>query len=98
MGNPSMLAFANTWAPVHAYYAIYGTLQSWFTANGMTGVSGDHTATLRAIAKQIEQRDLFPKPWNLLAIGCPMRKERLHLNAHGEDCTSTSSCCRSRRH
>lgn len=87
LGNPSMLAFANTWAPVHAYYAVYGTLQAWFVANGMTGVADDHTATLRTISKQIEQRDLFPEPWNLLAIGCPMRKERFHLNDHGKDCT-----------
>ena len=88
MGNTSMLAFANTWAPVHAYYAVYGTLQARFTANGMSGVSDDHTATLRTIAKQIEQRDLFPAPWNLLAVGCPMRRERIHLNDQGEDCTS----------
>jgi hypothetical protein len=87
MRNDSMLAFANTWAPVHAYYAVYGTLQAWFVANGMTGVADDHTATLRTVSKQIEQRDLFPEPWNLLAIGCPMRKERLHLNDHGHDCT-----------
>jgi len=86
LGNPSMLAFANTWAPVHAYYAVYGTLQAWFAANGMSGVADDHTATLRTIAKQIEQRDLFPEPWNLLAVGCPMRKQRLHLNDHGKDC------------
>jgi hypothetical protein len=88
MGTPSMLAFANTWAPVHAYYAVYGTLQAWFAANGMTGVADDHTATLRTVATQIEQRDLFPEPWNLLAVGCPMRKQRLHLNDHGRDCTS----------
>ena len=43
----------------------------WFVANGMTGVADDHTATLRTVSKQIEQRDLFPEPWNLLAIGCP---------------------------
>jgi hypothetical protein len=87
MDNASMLGFANTWAPVHAYYAIYGTLQGWFAANGMTGVANDHTATLRTISKQIEQRDLFPEPWNLLAVGCPMRKERKHVNDHGHDCT-----------
>lgn len=58
MDNPSMLAFANTWAPVHAYYAVYGTLQAWFAANGMTGVADDHTATLRTISTQIDQRDL----------------------------------------
>jgi hypothetical protein len=88
MGNQSMLPFANTWAPVHAYYSVFGTLQAWFAANGMKGVADDHTATLKTISKQIEQRDLFPEPWNLLAIGCPMRKERLHLNGRGVDCTS----------
>lgn len=88
MGNSSMLAFANTWAPVHAYYAVYGMLQAWFAANRMTGVADDHTAALRTISKQIQQRDLFPEPWHLLAVGCPMRKERLHLNDHGHDCTS----------
>lgn len=88
MGNSSMLAFANTWAPVHAYYAVYGTLQAWFAANGMKGVADDHTATLRTVSNQIKERDLFPEPWNLLAIGCPMRKERKHLNSRGQDCTS----------
>jgi hypothetical protein len=88
MGNPSMMPFANVWAPVHAYYAVFGTLQAWFAANGMKGVADDHTATLKTIARQIEQRDLFPEPWNLLAIGCPMRGDRLHLNHRGVDCTS----------
>ncbi len=88
MGNASMLPFANVWAPVHAYYAVFGALQAWFAANGMKGVADDHTATLKTIANQIEQRDLFPEPWNLLAIGCPMRRERRHLNARGADCTS----------
>lgn len=87
MGNPAMLAFANTWAPVHAYYTVFGALQAWFAANGMKGVADDHTATLKTIATQIQQRDLFPEPWNLLAIGCPMRGERVHLNDRGVDCT-----------
>lgn len=55
-----MLSFANTWAPVHAYYAAYGSLQAWFTANRMAGVADDHIATLNTIANHIEQRDLFP--------------------------------------
>jgi hypothetical protein len=86
IGNSSMLAFANTWAPVHAYYAVYGALQAWFVANSIQGTADDHSATLRTIAGQIQQRNLFPEPWNLLAVGCPMRKERLHLNDHGHDC------------
>jgi hypothetical protein len=88
MGNTAMLGFANAWAPVHAYYAVFGALQAWFAANGMSGTANDHTATLKTISSQLEQRDLFPEPWNLLAIGCPMRKERRHLNDRGHDCTS----------
>ncbi|MBJ7331452.1 MAG: hypothetical protein JHC95_16285 [Solirubrobacteraceae bacterium] len=85
MGTTGMLAFANTWAPVHAYYAVYGSLQAWIASNGMTGTADDHTATLRTIAKQIEQRNLFPEPWNLLAVGCPMRGDRLYLNDNGRN-------------
>lgn len=88
MGNEAMIGFANAWAPVHSYYAAFGMLQAWFAANGMAGTANDHTATLRTIARMIEQRDLFPAPWNLLAVGCPMRGDRLHLNDHGEDCIS----------
>jgi hypothetical protein len=88
MANTAMLGFANAWAPVHAYYAVFGALQAWFAANGMSGTANDHTATLKTIASQIEQRNLFPEPWNLLADGCPMRDERSHLNDRGRDCTS----------
>lgn len=87
MGSDAAVGFANAWAPVHAYYAVFGLLQSWFAANGMAGTANDHTATLRTISSMIHQRNLFPPPWNLLAIGCPMRKERLHLNTNGVDCT-----------
>jgi hypothetical protein len=88
MGNEAMIGFANAWAPVHGYYGVFGGLQAWFTANGMVGVADDHTATLKTIATMIEQRDLFPEPWNLLAAGCPMRGERQYLNDRGVDCTS----------
>jgi hypothetical protein len=88
MGSEAAVGFANAWAPVHAYYSAFGLLQAWFAANGMAGTANDHTATLRTISSMIEQRKLFPEPWNLLAVGCPMRKERLHLNADGIDCVS----------
>ena len=80
VGNETVVAYANAWAPVHAYYAVFGLLQAWFAANGLSGTTGDHTAALKTISKMIEQRDLFPEPWNLLAIGCPMRGERLYVN------------------
>jgi hypothetical protein len=89
LGNDSIVAYANAWAPVHAYYTAFGGLQAWFAANGLSGTANDHTATLKTIANMIEQRNLFPEPWNLLAIGCPMRGDRLHLNVPtGVDCTS----------
>jgi hypothetical protein len=88
MGNEATIGFANAWAPVHAYYAAFGLLQAWFAANGMGGTANDHTATLRTIGAMIRERNLFPQPWNLLAIGCPMRGQREHLNDEGVDCTS----------
>lgn len=89
MGFDAMVSYANAWAPVHAYYAVYGGLQAWFAADGQSGNAGDHTAALSVVANQIRQRDLFPEPWNLLAIGCPMRGEKFHVNAGaGIDCIS----------
>lgn len=37
----------------------------------MTGTVDDHTATLRSISSQIQQRKLFPPPWSLLCEGNP---------------------------
>ena len=84
MGATSVLGFANAWAPVHAYYAIYGALQAWFAANGMTGLADDHVATLRSIANQIAERRLLPAPWDVLCTGCPMNKRHAYVNGPGE--------------
>jgi hypothetical protein len=65
---------------VHAYYSVYGALQAWFAANGMTGIADDHAATLRSIATMNQQRNLLPAPWGVLCVRCPMRKERRYLN------------------
>src|SRR4051812_29197976 len=32
LGATSVLGFSNAWAPVHAYYSVYGALQAWFAA------------------------------------------------------------------
>lgn len=81
LGSSSTMAFTNAWAPVHAYYATFGGLQAWFGANGLTGTADDHSASLRTIANMLHQRHLFPEPWCLLAIGCPMRGEKKFLGA-----------------
>jgi hypothetical protein len=66
-----------------------GGLQAWFAGNGMAGTANDHTATLKTIATMIQQRLLFPEPWSLLAVGCPLRDEMEHLNVPpGVDCVS----------
>lgn len=89
MGFEAMMGYANAWAPVHAYYSVYGGLQAWFVVNGLSGMADNHSAALAQIANMINQRDLFPEPWNLLAVGCPMRGEKKHLNVRqGVDCTS----------
>lgn len=81
MGATSVLGFANAWAPVHAYYVLYGALQAWFGANGMTGLANDHIATLRSIANQILERRLLPAPWDVLCNGCLMNKRHAYLHA-----------------
>jgi hypothetical protein len=90
LGDGAPIGFFNAWAPVQAYYAIYGVMQAWFAANGIGGLTDDHTAALKTMASMIRERNPFPEPWGTLAIGCPMRDERLYLNAPaGHDCAAS---------
>lgn len=91
MGIDSVIGFSNAWAPVHAYYAVYGLLQAWFAANGMQGLTNDHTGTLKTISVQLRDRELLPAPWSVLAEGCPMKSgdvRYLHAPADA-DCSAT---------
>jgi hypothetical protein len=81
LGTTGLMRYSNAWAPVHAYYAAYMSLQAWFQANGISGVADDHSASLRTVATQIRDRRLFPEPWSVLAIGCATRGAREYLNA-----------------
>jgi hypothetical protein len=74
VGEGRAFRVTNAWAPVHSYYAVNMALQAWFDANGMRGLTDDHTATLRAISAQIQDRDLFPLPWSLLCEGNPFKR------------------------
>jgi hypothetical protein len=80
LGEGAPVGHFNAWAPVQAYYAVYGVMQAWFASNGIGGLTDDHTAALKTISAMIRERDPFPPPWNLLAVGCPMRDERHYLN------------------
>lgn len=90
LGEGAPIAYFNAWAPVQAYYAIYGVMQAWFAANGISGLTDDHTAALKTMSATIRERDPFPAPWGLLSIGCPMRNERSYLNEpEGFDCAAS---------
>lgn len=89
LGEGAPIAYFNAWAPVQAYYAIYGVMQAWFAANGISGLTDDHTAALKTMSATIRERNLFPEPWGLLSVGCPMRDERTYLNEpDGYDCAA----------
>lgn len=90
LGEGAPIGYFNAWAPVQAYYAVYGVMQAWFAANQMSGLIDDHTAALKTMAATIRERNPFPQPWDLLAIGCPMRGERNYLNVPPEyDCAAS---------
>lgn len=90
LGDGAPIGHFNAWAPVQAYYATYGIMQAWFAANGISGLTDDHTAALKTISAMIRDRKPFPEPWNLLAVGCPMREERLYVNEPpGFDCAAS---------
>lgn len=74
-GSANTLRYTNAWAPVHAYYAAYMSMQAWFAANGMGQLVDDHTSSLRAIAGHVHDRKLFPPPFGASCTGCPELKE-----------------------
>lgn len=62
------LPYTNAWAPVHAYYAVYGAARAWLVAQGQTTTS--HSSTLKAIGSEVLSRHLYPAPWNVSCSGC----------------------------
>lgn len=44
LGDGAPIGHFNAWAPVQAYYTTYGIMQAWFAANGIDGLTDDHTA------------------------------------------------------
>ncbi len=70
-GDVETLRYSNMWAPVHAYYAIYMSMQAWFTANKVSQLVDNHSGSLRTISNHVTQRGLFPTPWAATAYGCP---------------------------
>lgn len=66
-----LVAYANHWAPVQLYYAVYLELRALLLASNQSPAE-DHTSTLRAITGEIERRPkLFPLPWRITCTGDP---------------------------
>lgn len=78
------LPYSNAWAPVHAYYAVYGAARAWLSAQGQLTTS--HSGTLKAIGSEVQSRHLYPEPWAVWCTGCCHNRSH---SFHGSlDCCS----------
>ena len=69
-GSDELLPYANAWAPVHAYYAVYGSVRALQAARGLE--LSDHTSALNAISSEMcKGASVAPFPWRVGCIGCP---------------------------
>ena len=66
----TILPYANAWAPIHSYYAVYMASVALLAAQGHEEAS-NHRAFLSATSQLISQRKLLPLPWSVSAAGCP---------------------------
>jgi len=71
--NPELIPYANLWACVQSYYAVYLCMRSFLIAmNHSSADKNTHTDTLESINKEIDKRpDLFPNFWRILCDGNP---------------------------
>ena len=65
----AVIAYANAWAPVHAYYAVYGAVRAWSVAQGQP--LNDHAAALKTISQAAAVRRTLPQPWCVGCVGSP---------------------------
>lgn len=64
-----VVGYTNAWAPVHAYYAVYGSVRAWLAAQGHA--STDHASALRAMSHAATERSVLPVPLSVACHGCP---------------------------
>jgi len=65
----AVIAYANAWAPVHAYYSVYGAVRAWSAAQGQP--LNDHASALRTISQAASERRTLPAPWCIGCVGSP---------------------------
>lgn len=69
-GRDELLGYANAWAPVHAYYAVYGSVRALLSGRGLA--ANDHTAALNAISTEATKSSMvMPPPFRAACTGCP---------------------------
>ena len=69
----SILPYANAWAPVHAYYAVYMASVAWLSAQGHPDAT-NHRAVLSSISRQVSERKVFPLPWVCPCLWLPRHR------------------------
>jgi hypothetical protein len=70
IGDPSMMAFANHWATVQAYYAVFEAFQALVLAMGLAKPPKTHAALLHWASEQVAHpASPFVVPWTMRALG-----------------------------
>ncbi len=64
-----LMQFANSWAPIHAYYSVYMSAQAWFLCMNCKEQISNHSSSLSVIANTIKERKLLPLPWSVYCTG-----------------------------
>ena len=89
----AVIAYANAWAPVHAYYSVYGAVRAWSIAQGQP--LNDHAAALKTISQAAAVRRTLPQPW---CVGCvaPLSQTPRDNAETGADCSVWPVVCSKR--
>ncbi len=72
IGGPDIIGFANHWAPVQAYYAVFEAFNAYALAIGLSRPPKTHAALLQWAADQVaREQSPFVLPWTMRAKGAP---------------------------
>lgn len=72
LGSRDLIGFANLWAPVQAYYAIFGALTALAMTAGSSSPPKTHQAMLQWAGSRLpEANSPFVEPWTARVLGSP---------------------------
>lgn len=87
--SAEVVACANAWALVQAYYAIYHLTSAMFEATGWFQQPQQHRRALDQLAEVVTNRGVFPPPWNSYCCGDPRRPV---YGGYTRDCSGAVIC------